>query len=85
MNNLEGFVDAEGAAEFLSLTRRRVLELTRAGRIPGHPLGAGKRRVWRFKLSELAHAISSKVVASDSTPRYGSYDKPVLRAKSESK
>jgi hypothetical protein len=85
MNNLEGFVDAEGAAEFLSLTRRRVLELTRAGRIPGHPLGDGKRRVWRFRLSELVHSISSKVVASDGTPSYGSTDKAVVRGKSGSK
>jgi hypothetical protein len=82
---LESFVDADRAAEFLCLTRRRILELSRTGKIPAHPLGDGKRRVWRFRLSELAHAISSKVVASDSTPSYGSTDKAVLRAKSESK
>jgi len=81
---LEPFVDTTRAAEFLSVKPRWLLGF-RAGKIPAHSLGDGKRRVWRFKLSELAHAISSKVVASDSAPSYGSTDKSVLRAKSESK
>jgi hypothetical protein len=85
LQTLEGFVDADEAGKFLSLNRRRILELARAQKLPGHPIGDGARRVWRFRLSELAHAISSKVVASDSTPSYGSTDKAVLRAKSESK
>jgi excisionase family DNA binding protein len=53
----ERFVDADEAAEFLSLTRRRVLDLTRKRRLPGHPIGNGTRRVWRFRLSELATAL----------------------------
>ncbi len=56
---LEGFVDADEAGKFLSLTRRRILELARAGRLPGHPIGHGARRVWRFRLSEIAAALSS--------------------------
>jgi hypothetical protein len=32
--SLEGFVDAEQAARFLFLTRRHVLELARAGKLP---------------------------------------------------
>src|SRR5690349_4460579 len=55
----EPFVDAEKAGEFLSLRPRRVLELAREGLIPAYPIGAGKRKVWRFKLSDLAHSISS--------------------------
>ena len=35
---LERFVDADEAAMFLSTTRRRILDLTRAGKLPGHPL-----------------------------------------------
>ncbi len=58
--DLEAFVDADDAARFLSLTRRRVLDLARAGRLPGHPIGDGPRRVWRFRLSELADAIVAK-------------------------
>jgi Helix-turn-helix domain len=57
---LESFVDADAAAKFLSLTRRRVLDLARAGKFPGHPIGDGSRRVWRFRLSELAAAIAPR-------------------------
>ena len=56
---LEGFVDADEAGKFLSLTRRRILELARARKLPGHPIGDGARRVWRFRLSEIAAAVAS--------------------------
>jgi hypothetical protein len=55
---LERFVDADEAGKFLSLNRRRILELARAGKLPGHPIGDGARRVWRFRLSELAAAVA---------------------------
>ena len=55
---LEGFVDADEAGKFLSLNRRRMLELARAGKLPGYPIGSGARRVWRFRLSELATALT---------------------------
>jgi len=55
----EAFVDADVAAEFLSLTRRCVLDLARARKLPGHPIGDGARRMWRFRLSELAAAIAA--------------------------
>jgi hypothetical protein len=64
---LERFVDADEAGKFLSLNRRRILELARAGKLPGHPLGDGARRVWRFRLSEIA-----KAVASNSNPWFSS-------------
>src|ERR1700722_4235065 len=55
----EPYVDAETVARFLSVTRRQVLELARAGKIPAHPLQGSRRRVWRFKLSEVDAAVSS--------------------------
>lgn len=58
---VENFVDADVAAKFLSLTRRRVLELARARKLPGHPIGDGARRIWRFRLSELADSVVSRV------------------------
>jgi len=61
---IEPFVDAETAAEFLNLRRRRVQELARKGLIPAHPIGNGCRRVWRFRLSEVASALSSHTVHS---------------------
>jgi hypothetical protein len=58
----EPFVDAAAAGEFLHLRPRRVLEMARRGEIPAYPLGQGQRRVWRFRLSELASALSSRGV-----------------------
>jgi len=59
MTEIEAFVNGDRAAEFLCVTRRRVLEMARAGDIPAHPIGRGKRQTWRFRLSELAEAIVS--------------------------
>ena len=58
----EPFVDAREAGKFLRLRPRRVLEMARQAEIPAYPLGQGKRRVWRFRLSELASAICSRGV-----------------------
>lgn len=59
---LERFVDALVAAKFLSITPRQLLELARKGSIPAYPLGEGKRRVWRFRLSALADAMEDRMV-----------------------
>lgn len=53
----EPFVDADVVAEFLSVERRMVLDWARAGVIPGHPLGFGCRRIWRFRISEVVAAV----------------------------
>ena len=55
----EAFVDAAEAAKFLTLTRRRVLELARAGQLPSHAIGHGTRRTRLFRLSEIAAAIAA--------------------------
>jgi site-specific recombinase XerD len=47
-------------AEYLCRSRRRLLEIARAGEIPAHPIGNGKRKTWRFRLSEIADAIVSE-------------------------
>ncbi len=64
MDVAEGFVDANVAARFIGLSRRRTLQLARAGQLPGHPVGHGVRRTWRFLLSELRATI----LAEDSLP-----------------
>jgi hypothetical protein len=53
----EPFVDAEEAGNFLQLQPRRLLQLARQGKLPAYPIGAGMRKVWRFRLSELAGAM----------------------------
>lgn len=64
----EPFVDAIRAAAFLSIRPRRILELAREGAIPAHPIGKGPRKVWRFRLSELAAAIEARNNNTSSRP-----------------
>jgi hypothetical protein len=64
----EPFVDATRAAEFLSIRPRQLLELARANIVPGHPIGAGKRRAWRFRLSELADSVGRGVDSGLAVP-----------------
>jgi len=73
MTEIEPFVDASKGGEFLGITRRRMLELARTGKIPGHPIGQGKRRTWRFRLSELAEEVVAKKPAAN-TPKSGIID-----------
>jgi hypothetical protein len=57
----EPFVSADAAAMFLSVTRRYVLELARRGIHGAYALGTGtKRKIWVFRLSELAAAVIRK-------------------------
>jgi len=49
----EPYVDPDQAAAFLKTTRLKVIRMARSGSLPAHSLGSGKRRQWRFKLSEL--------------------------------
>jgi predicted DNA-binding transcriptional regulator AlpA len=58
----EQFVDGQRAAEFLGLPRKTLLNLARQGFVPAHPIGDGLRRMWRFRLSELASWLQSKTV-----------------------
>jgi excisionase family DNA binding protein len=55
----EPYVDADHAAAFLSISRKTLLALARSKQIPGHPVGDRKRRIWRFRLGELAAWIDS--------------------------
>ncbi len=50
----EVFVDAGEAARFLKVNRRTLLQWSRQGVLPAHPLSGGSRKTWRFLLSELA-------------------------------
>ena len=64
----ERFVDPRTAADFLSIRPRQLLELARASVLPGHPIGVGERRIWRFRLSELAEAINRGVDSRSAVP-----------------
>ena len=36
------------AADFLGLDEKTITRWARSGYLPGHPLGEGKRKFWRF-------------------------------------
>jgi predicted DNA-binding transcriptional regulator AlpA len=62
----EPFVDAERAASFLAMSRKTLLAKSRCGHLPGHPIGQGPRKIWRFRLSELSRWLEHEEVKLDS-------------------
>lgn len=46
-------LDAVEAAKILHMNSRTLVRWARCGYVPAHPLGEGKRRIWRFFESEL--------------------------------
>ncbi|WP_103935428.1 helix-turn-helix domain-containing protein [Bryocella elongata] len=60
MSSFEPFVDAAEASQFVRLHPATVQRLAREGALPGHPLGNGRRRRWRFRISELQDWLSSR-------------------------
>lgn len=57
---MEVFVNASEAGDFLELHPATVQRFAREGLIPAHPVAGGKRKHWRFLLSELAEWLRSR-------------------------
>ena len=58
----EPYVDAQCVAEHLSLTRREVLKITRAGKLPSHAIDpSAMRKIYRYKLSEIDTVLSRRL------------------------
>jgi hypothetical protein len=54
----EPYVSARVIAEHLDIQSRQVLAMTRAGKLPAHPIDpAATRKQWRYRLSEVDAAI----------------------------
>ena len=56
--DFEPFVDADSIAQYMGISRRQVLTMSRRGELPGHPIGA-ERRTWRYRISEIAEHFST--------------------------
>ena len=65
-NKFEAFVDVEAVAEFLSMSRREVLKLTRSGRITGYAISGKQRKTYKYRLSEVERNITG--IISGSSP-----------------
>ena len=70
--DFEPFIDAESVAKLLGITPRRVIEMARRGELPAHPLGRGKRRTWRFLMSEIIALLRARKPASSDMILLGS-------------
>ena len=60
MTNAERPLDAREAALILKMNSRTLVHWARSGYVPAHPLGEGKRRIWRFFESELLEWIRTR-------------------------
>jgi hypothetical protein len=66
----EPFVSADEAAQFLCVKRRYLLELARRGITGAYALGTGsKRKIWVFRLSELAASIVQNETSIPKLPK----------------
>jgi hypothetical protein len=66
----EPFVSAVEAAKFLSVKRRYLLELARRGIAAAYALGTGnKRKIWVFRLSELAASVARNETSIPNPPK----------------
>jgi excisionase family DNA binding protein len=52
-------LDAKEAARVLKMDSRTLVRWARRGYVPAHPLGEGKRRIWRFFESELLEWVEN--------------------------
>lgn len=58
----EPFVNADRAAQFLDMPRKTLLGLARRGKLPAHGIpGKGRKKSWRFRISELDRWMHSEV------------------------
>jgi excisionase family DNA binding protein len=50
----------EEAAPILKMNPRTLVKWAREGYVPAHPLGEGKRRLWRFFESEIVKWVEGQ-------------------------
>jgi excisionase family DNA binding protein len=53
-------LDAKEAARLLKMNSRTLVRWASRGYVPAHPLGEGRRRIWRFFERELLEWVESQ-------------------------
>ncbi len=66
----EPYLNAMRAAEHLSISPKKLLAMARAGLVPAHGIGGGKRKMWRFLLSELDLWMQTTVTSGSDQGRF---------------
>ena len=74
----EPYVDVKRAAAYLSIAVKTLNEWARLEKIPAYPWGDGRRKTWRFKVSELDEWMQRRV---DSVRRPPLSERTVRREK----
>lgn len=53
-------LDAREAAQVLRMDSRTLVRWARLGQVPAHPMGEGKRKLWRFLEHELVEWLQAR-------------------------
>jgi excisionase family DNA binding protein len=53
-------LNPDQAAKILQMDRRTLVYWARRGYVPAHPMGEGKRKLWRFVESELLEWVTAQ-------------------------
>jgi excisionase family DNA binding protein len=56
------------AAEVLKMDKRTLVRWARIGYVPAHPLGEGKRKLWRFLEHELLDWVEAQRIHNGKRP-----------------
>lgn len=75
-------LDATEAANVLKVNSRTLVRWARCGYVPAHPLGEGKRRIWRFFENELLEWVKEQET-NFSAKQPGSTFKAAINAHAE--
>jgi len=49
----EPYLDAQRASEYIGISAKKLLQLARTRKVPAYGIGDGRRKMWRFRRSEL--------------------------------
>jgi hypothetical protein len=55
-------LDAHEAAQVLRMDSRTLVRWARLGQVPAHPMGEGRRKLWRFLEHELVEWLQARKV-----------------------
>jgi Helix-turn-helix domain len=61
-------LDAREAAQILRMDSRTLVRWARLGQVPAHPMGEGKRKLWRFVEHELLQWVETRGITSERRP-----------------
>lgn len=53
-------LDAREAAQVLRMDSRTLVRWARLGQVPAHPMGEGRRKLWRFLEQELVEWLQAR-------------------------